>query len=67
LKAREKPLGGGRWCGLGEDALQSALGVGLRLAATAGRQVREHPLAHVMPQFSVHQRGETVAQVLFRR
>jgi hypothetical protein len=29
--------------------------------------VREHPLAHVMSQFSVHQRGETVAEVLFRR
>jgi hypothetical protein len=64
LQAGEQARGGRRWGGLGEDALQAALRVGLGLAPGAGGEVRQDTLARIMTELSVHQGGEAVTEVL---
>ena len=64
LQPGQEALGGRRRGRLGEDALQPALGVGLRLALGAGGQMRQDALTRVMTELSVHQGGESVSQML---
>jgi hypothetical protein len=56
-----------RWGGFGEDTLESALRICLRLALRARGKVREHSLAHFVAELPIYEGGEAVSpQVLLR-
>jgi hypothetical protein len=67
LQTGQEALGRGRRGGLGEDALELPLGIGLGLALRAGGEVGQDALTRLVTEFSVHQGGEPVSQMLFGR